>query len=123
MLAEYGDEINLVPEQPFLTRAKSNSGKTFAARNQKHLQKLADKKFEENCVGEVSAQKSKESKRNLKEFVLQRDLSDCEERQRLLLYFAHRSASLVKALMENFRARKLSKTKAPVVCEEHKQTE
>jgi hypothetical protein len=46
-------------------------------------------------------------------------MDDLEEKNRLVLYFAHRYASLIVALKENFRSRKLAKqsksVKEPVI--------
>ena len=50
-----------------------------------------------------------EAKQRLKNFLLSTDMSDDEERQRLLNYFSHRYVTLIAILKEAIRSRRLMK--------------
>ena len=65
------------------------------ARNQKNLEKLADKKFEDNFLGELAFKSFTEAKQRLRDFVACSDMSDLDERKRLLSYFCHRYMTLI----------------------------
>ena len=78
-------------------------------RNQKHLQDLSEKRFEDNILKEVEFKRFHEAKRRLREFLIHTNMSDIEERQRLLSYFSHRYVTLIAILKEATRSKRLMK--------------
>ena len=48
--------------------------------NKKHLQNLAEKRFEDDILKEVEFKRFHEAKRRLRHFLIQTDMSDIEER-------------------------------------------
>ena len=78
-------------------------------RNQKHLQDLSEKRFEDNILKEVEFKRFHEAKRRLRNFLIHTNMSDIEERQRLLSYFSHRYVTLIAILKEATRSKRLMK--------------
>jgi len=72
------------------------------------LDKLADKKFEENMLAELEFKRFAEARKRLKDFVICSNMSDGEEKARLLAYFSHRYLSLVQSLKEAIRSKRLA---------------
>ena len=79
-------------------------------RNQKHLQDLAEKRFEDNILKEVEFKRFHEAKRRLRNFLIHTDMSDVEEKNRLLSYFSHRYVTLIAIVKESVRSKRLMKS-------------
>ena len=77
--------------------AAASAGGAAAAKdhNAKHLEKLQEKKFEDNLLKEIEFKRFHQAKQRLRNFLLYSDMSDMGERQRLLSYFSHRYVSLI----------------------------
>ena len=68
---------------------------------------MADSKYEDNSLKELEFKRFNEAKKRLKDFIVFTDMSDDEERGRLLAYFSHRYASLISFLKEAIRTKRL----------------
>ena len=102
-------QINERPQkQKSVTRLAPSSNKlaSFAERNQAHLAKIKEKRFEENLLKELEHQRVAEAKQRLRSFVVNTEMNDQAEQTRLLKYFAHRYVTFIKLLNECVRARK-----------------
>ena len=71
--------------------------------------KLANNKYQDNSVKELEVRRFTEAKLRLKDFIVLTNMSDDEERSRLLAYFSHRYASLITILKEAVRTKRLMK--------------
>ena len=97
------------------TATRTSFGKKAAAagttldRNQKHLQDLSEKRFEDNILKEVEFKRFHEAKRRLRNFLIHTNMSDVEERHRLLSYFSHRYVTLIAVIKEATRSKRLMK--------------
>ena len=58
---------------------------------------------------ELEVTRFTEAKMRLKDFIVYTDMSDDDERSRLLAYFCHRYASLITILKEAIRTKRLVK--------------
>ena len=63
---------------------------------------------------EVEFKRFHEAKRRLRTFLIQTDMSDVEERQRLLSFFCHRFVTLVSILKEATRSKRLMKSASDI---------
>ena len=71
------------------------------------MQDLTEKKFEDNILKELEYKRFHEAKRRLRHFLIQTDMEDVEERQRLLSYFSHRFVTFTAILKEVIRSKRL----------------
>ena len=95
---------------PQLGAAAAQGMPTAGDRTHQHLKELADKRFEDNILEEVSHKKFHEAKRRLRNFLIHTDMSDSVERQRLLSYFASRHVTLIAIIKEAMRSKRLMKS-------------
>ena len=91
------------------TPSNNSAAARINARNQKNLEKLADKKFEDNILAELEFKRFTEAKQRLRDFITSSDMSDLDERKRLLSYFSHRYQTLIQILKEAVRSKRLQK--------------
>ena len=78
-------------------------------RNLAHIKKLEGNKFEDNQLKELELKRFNHAKQRLKDFIVYSDMSDEQERNKILQFFAKRYASFMSLLKEAVRAKKLQK--------------
>ena len=78
-------------------------------RNIEHIKKLEGSKFEDNQLKELEIKRFNYAKQRLRDFVVYTDMTDIDERNKILEFFAHRYSSLMSLLKEAVRAKKLQK--------------
>ena len=77
-----GTELSQINERPLkqksVTRTAPSSNKlaSFAERNQAHLAKIKEKRFEENLLKELEHQRVAEAKQRLRSFVVNTEMND-----------------------------------------------
>lgn len=75
------------------------------------LNKISEKKFEDNILRELSHKRFQYAKQRLKDFLIKSDMCDIEEKDRLFSYFCHRFASYVQIVKESARARRVQRSR------------
>lgn len=73
------------------------------------MQNLTEKRFEDNILKEVEFKRFHEAKKRLRNFLVVSDMSDTEEKDRLLAYFSHRYVTLIAIIKEAVRSKRLMK--------------
>ena len=78
-------------------------------RNLEHIKKLEGSKFEDNQLKELEQKRFNYAKQRLRDFIVYTDMTDVDERNKILEFFAHRYSSLMSLLKEAIRAKKLQR--------------